>query len=176
MNINYLILIIASILGAIYVFFSPVETKKTDQKKEVPLIELHNYTVYKFDTHSLVNILDGKIGKRFQNRYELTNFLFTDKIEHDIVSISAKHGVYKGNLGTFTDNVHYFRSDGLTFDSQKVLYNKKKHYIKSPVPYIAHFNGNILIGKSLYYDFEKKKIYSKYVNFDYNIEEKGKTK
>ena len=176
MNINYLILIIASILGSIYIFFSPTEMQDTTKKKETPLIELHNYTVYKFDTQSLVNILDGKIGKRFQNRYELYDFLFTDKIEKDIISISAKHGLYRGDEATFTDKVHYFRSDGLTFDSQKVLYNKKKHYIKSPVPYIAHLDENILIGKSLYYDFEQKKLHSKDVNFVYNIKNKGKKK
>jgi len=178
MNINYLILIIASLLGSIYVFFSPNTLEKKNTKQHIPLIELHNFTVYKFDTQSLVSTLDGKIGKKFPAKYELENFLFTEKQENEIASISAVHGLYVGDLATFTKNVHYFRSDGLTFKSQQVLYDTAKHYIKSPVHYVAYLNQNVAKGSYLYYDTEKKWIYSKYVNFEYNIpdEEKGTTK
>jgi len=176
MNINYLILIIASLLGSIYIFFSPNKLEKSAKKKETPLIELHNFTVYKFDTKSLVSTLDGKIGKKFPTKYELENFLYTQKEENEIASISALYGTFIGDLATFTKNVHYFRSDGLTFQSQQVLYNQKDHYIKSPVHYVAHLDKNIAKGSYLYYDIEKKWIYSKYVNFEYNIPEEGKKK
>ncbi len=169
MNINTLIALLAVGLGSIYVFFSPLKIEQTKHSRDIPLLELHKFTMYEFDTKKLVDISNGEKAIRYKDRYMLYDFIFTDNSNADIVAISAKKGLYKNETLLLEDDVLYTKSDGLEFKSQKVFYNRSKGYVQSKVPYVAMLGENIVIGNYLFYDINKKLIRSKHVEALYHL-------
>ena len=171
MNINTLTTSIALLLGGIFVFFKPLAVPTTKTTKEIPLFEIHNFLLYELDTNKLVDISNGEKALRYKNRYELYNFTFTDNTQKDIMNIKAKKGIYSNkDVITLIGDVNYARSDGVLFQTQKIIYNRKKGFIQSPTAYKAEQNSNSVVGSYLYYDINKQITRSKNVLANYTIQ------
>ena len=169
MNINTLILVIGVLLGSIFVFFKPLSIKQPSNK-EIAQVELHNFTMYEFDTEKLVDIATGKKALRYIDRDLLFDFVYNDNTNGALVSISANRGKYKNDTIDLKGQVLYTKSDGIEFKSEHVFYNRKKGYAKSDVPYVATMGKNRVRGKTLYYDLKKDLIRSKDIYAIYNIQ------
>lgn len=168
MNINTLILAIGVLLGSIFVFFKPLSIAQPP-KKEIAQLELHDFTMYEFDTNKLVDIATGKKALRYKNRDLLFDFVFNDNSNADLVSLSANRGKYKNDTIDLKGQVLYTKSDGIEFRSEHVFYNRKKGYARSDVPYIGTMGKSRVHGRTLFYDLKKDLIESKDIYAIYNI-------
>ena len=167
MNINILIFIIGVALGSIYLFFKPLDIKQVDTKKDIPLFEVNDFTMYDISKEKVVDISTGKKAFRYKDRYKLNDFALTDNSNEYLVAISANEGLYKNEIITLEGDVVYSQSDGLEFKSQKVFYNRKKGYLETKVPYIATQGESRVVGSYLYHDINKKITKSKNVDAIY---------
>lgn len=169
MNINALLLLIAAGLGAIYFFFQPITIKRVEQKKEMPSIELKEFTLYEFDTTKLVDLASGSKALRYENRYELYDFVFNDNTDSMLVTLSADFGEYKNDIITLSGHVLYTTSDDMEFKTEHVLYDRYKGFAKTTLPYEARMGQNRVTGNYLYYDIKNDIIKSKEVDAIYKI-------
>ena len=169
MNINLFFLFLGLLLSSFFLFFKPLKIDQKAFKKEIPLFEIHNFTMYEVDTQKLIDISIGEKGLRYKNRYVLYNFIYNDNLNENAATIRANKGVYKANIVTLTGDVLYTKTDGSEFQSQKVVYNRGKGYLKSEVPYTAFFGKNRVSGSYLFYDIKKDILKSKDVDALYYL-------
>ena len=170
MNINLLVTVLFLALGGIYFFFKPMKIYIDTSQKEMPLLELRNFSLYEFDTTKLADFSTGKRALKYIDRYELFDFLYNEKAQQNkIISISAKKGVDKNRQITLEKDVRYVTSDGVEFTTQKALYDRNKEFAKAQTPYVASIQKNIVYGDTLNYDLKKRMIRSKNVRAIYHL-------
>jgi len=150
--------------------FKPMDIKK-QHFKDVPLFELSDFTMYELNPEGLTTILLGSTGTRYADRYTIKDMDYTDNSKKYIANMISDFGVYKNEIVKLTGHVVYVREDGLTFKSEKAMYNKKTADVISNTKYIAYLNDNIVIGNYIKYNNISKKIYSKNVIAKYQLKE-----
>jgi len=158
------------VLISIYVFFKPLSIKQ-QSFVDVPLFELTNFTMYELDTKGLKTIMIGDAATRYKNRYTVENMDYTDNEKEYIANMKAAHGIYKDENVILSGDVAYVRDDGLTFKTQKAIYNKKTSIITSKVGYIASMNDSIIKGSFIQYNNKKNKVFSKNVQAKIQLQE-----
>ncbi len=139
--------------------------------KDVPLFELSDFTMYELNTAGLSTILLGSTSTRYADRYTIADMDYTDNSKKYIANMVSDFGVYKNEIVELNGHVAYVREDGLTFKSQKALYNKKTADVISDTKYTAYLNDNIVTGDYIKYNNISKKIYSKNVVAIYQLKE-----
>ena len=160
------------ILGSIYVFFKPLNIKQ-QSFVDVPLFELKDFTMYELDTKGLRTIMLGSAATRYSNRYTVQDIDYTDNEKEEyIANMKAKHGIYKNDMVTLSGDVEYVRDDGLTFKTQKAVYNKKSSDVVSDVGYVAYLNDSVVRGSYIKYNNEKNRIFSKNVTAKIQLQER----
>ena len=157
-------------MGSIYIFFKPLEIKQK-QFGEIPLLELSPFTLYELDITGLRTIMKGSSGLRYKNRYVVNDIDYMDNSKKYLANMQANNGVYKNNIITLTKDVHYAREDGLSFDTQKLIYNKTKAIATSNVGYVAHRGDDTFKGTYIRYNNNKNFIFSKNVTAKIQLEE-----
>ena len=167
-NINIFLTIVTSILFLIFIMFKPLEIKQ-QKFHDVPLFELHDFTLYELNSKGLITILLGDKGTRYADRYTIKNMDYTDNSKKYIANMISDNGIYKNERIKLQGNVVYVREDGLTFKSQKAIYNKKTADIISNTKYIAYLNDNKVIGTYIKYNNISKKMHSKNVFATYQL-------
>ena len=150
--------------------FKPMDIK-IQHFKDVPLFELSDFTMYELNPEGLTTILQGTTGTRYADRYTIKDMDYTDNSKKYIANMISDSGVYKNEIVKLTGHVVYVREDGLTFKSEKAMYNKKTADVISNTKYIAYLNDNIVIGNYIKYNNISKKIYSKNVIAKYQLKE-----
>lgn len=150
--------------------FKPMDIK-IQHFKDVPLFELSDFTMYELNPEGLTTILLGSTGTRYADRYTIKDMDYTDNSKKYIANMISDFGVYKNEIVKLTGHVVYVREDGLTFKSEKAMYNKKTADVISNTKYIAYLNDNIVIGNYIKYNNISKKIYSKNVIAKYQLKE-----
>lgn len=150
--------------------FKPMDIK-IQHFKDVPLFELSDFTMYELNPEGLTTILQGTTGTRYADRYTIKDMDYTDNSKKYIANMISDSGVYKNEIVKLTGHVVYVREDGLTFKSEKAIYNKKTADVISNTKYIAYLNDNIVIGNYIKYNNISKKIYSKNVIAKYQLKE-----
>ncbi len=170
MNINTLMLLVAIVLGSIYVFFKPFVIEQASQTK-VPQIELYDYLLFEFDTQKLATIAYGKKAQVYSSRNILYDFVFNNNEKEKISVLTADRGIQKKDTINLKGKVLYADTDMIDFESEHAFYNKRKKYVLADVPYTAHMNENRVKGTLLYYDIANKRIKSKNVDAIYKLNE-----
>ncbi len=150
--------------------FKPMDIKM-QHFKDVPLFELSDFTMYELNPKGLTTILLGSNATRYSDRYTIKNMDYTDNSKKYIANMVSDFGVYKNEIVKLIGHVIYVREDGLTFKSQKALYNKKTADITSNTKYIAYLNNNVITGSYIKYNNISEKIYSKNVIAKYQLKE-----
>lgn len=171
MNINLFFTIVTAGLFAILFGFQPI-TVKEQKFVDVALFNVVSFTMYELNTKGLVTLMSGTNAIKYKNRYVIDDIDYTDNSKDYIANMKAKNGVYKGEIATLTQDVVYIREDGLTFESQKVIYNKKTGITKSNGPFVMYQNKDTVTGVKLVYHNNTKIIDSKNVTVKYQIKKK----
>jgi len=138
---------------------------------DVPLFEIKDFTMYELDKIGLQTIMIGNSATRYSDRYTIKTMDYTDNEKNYIANMKADHAIYKDDFVTLSGNVTYLRDDGLTFQTQKALYNKKTSITTSDVGYVAYLNDSIIKGSYIQYNNNKNRIFSKNVQAKIQLKE-----
>jgi len=170
-NINILFGIIITGLILIFVGFKPLNFKQQNFG-DVPLFEIQSFVVYELNQLGLDTMILGSDAIRYSNRYTVKNINYTDNSKDFIVNIKANDGIYKNNIVQVHGNVVYTREDGLTFKTEKAIYNKTTSVAKTDTPYILFQGQNRVTGSSIIYNSKLNTIQSSEIVAKYQLKEK----
>ncbi len=171
MNINLFFVVIFSGLSVIFLLFKPLDVKQ-QEFKDIPLFELMSFTLYELDNKGLTTLMNGTKAIKYTNRYKVDNINYTDNSKKYIANIKADIGLYKDETIDLKGNVVYSREDGLIFETQKALYNKKTGVAHTNKKYVLYKQKNRVKGSSLIYNNVLNKTYSKNVVAKYQMKER----
>ncbi len=154
----------------IFFLFKPLNIK--EQKfTDVPLFELSIFTMYELNNHGLETLMIGTKGIRYSDRYTVKDIDYTDNSKNYIANMRADFGIFKNDIVNLDGNVFYSREDGLVFQTQKVLYNKKTAIAYVDQDYVSFRDKNRVTGTSLEYNNLLNQSKSTDVVANYQIEE-----
>jgi len=173
LNINAFFILIFIGLIMIYVGFKPQYIAEQDFV-DVPLFELDSFVLHELNQDKLITIMKGSETKRYADKYSIINIDYTDNSKELLSNIKADNGLYrdKEDIIDLIGNVIYNREDGLVFESQEAIYNKKTAIAKTQKDYIMYRDKDSIVGTSLVYDNANDKIKSKNVVAKYQIKER----
>lgn len=137
----------------------------------MPLFQLTGFAVYELDTKGLKTILLGDSSERYSDRYSVQGIDYTDNSELYIANMRSDYGLYRGSVVELDGNVTYIREDGLTFMSQKALYDKKSTLLYTDEEYTIFKGEDRVRGDSLRYNNTKNTIDSKNIEVIYQLQE-----
>lgn len=155
MSVNTFFFVLLSGLLGIYLYFTPMDIKEKEDK-EVAMLDLVDFSVYKFDPEGLQSIMKGSTGKRFEDRYEVDDVDYTDDNKVFIQHMVADHALHKGEDVFLDGNVRYRRSDEKMFLSDEAQYYHETAILTTRGPFTIVDKSDWLIGKKLYYDSVNK--------------------
>ena len=137
----------------------------------MPLFQLTGFAVYELDTKGLKTILLGDSSERYSDRYSVQGIDYTDNSELYIANMRSDYGLYRGSVVELDGNVTYIREDGLTFKSQKALYDKNSTLLYTDEEYTLFKGEDRVRGDSLRYNNTKNIIDSKNIEVIYQLQE-----
>lgn len=151
MSINLFFLLLVGLLMGMYGYFTPDYTM-LDKNKEIPQIELSNFTLYEISQKGIDRILEGDEGKKFETRYVITSAKFSDNTKTLFHSIRSDHANYQNDLLKVDGNVHYVRQDGLEFRSKEGTYDANRSLIQTQGSFVITQQANRVTGTTLKYN------------------------
>lgn len=172
MNANLLFAVSALLLAGMYLFFKPISVERP-QNKEVAQLDLQTFTIYELDRGGLIRVMYGDEGKRFADRYEVTNIAYSDSRDEVTQDMTADFGTYRGDTVTLTGHVLVRRSDGADIKAEKASYNQETGIIKSYGPFYMVQNGNSARGRDLVYDMNTHHVKAKSITASYLMPNQG---
>jgi len=170
MNINIFFILISLALLMILMLFKPLEIKE-QKLTDVPLFNISSFTMYELNKEGLTSLMSGTEGIRYKDRYKVEFMDYTDNSKEYIANMKANSGIYKNDTVYLDGDVVYFREDGLTFETQKVIYNKKTTIARADGDYVLYRNGSKVVGEKLKYNNSLNRVQSKNVVVKYQLEE-----
>lgn len=151
MSINVFFLLVLAMLIGMFSCFKPGTATDSDAA-EIPKIELYTFTLYEISPKGVEHVLEGKEGKMFNDRYEVTSAKFSDNTGSLVQSVSADTVLYKKPLVNLDKEVHYEREDGLEFRSREARYNTDTATISTEGAFVLTQRSNRVDGKKLTYN------------------------
>jgi LPS export ABC transporter protein LptC len=151
MSINIFFVLILALLVGMFSYFKPV-THDLLALKEVPQFELDKFVIYEISPDRIDRFFEGDHGKRFSDRYEVSEAKFTNNEKPLLESIRADNALYKDDVISLDGKVHYSRADGLQFHSDEGIYDQARSLITTDGDFTVTKNENIIQGTHLYYN------------------------
>ncbi len=151
MSINVFFVIILGGLLSMFGYFKPLYSQKQNSE-DIPKIELESFIVYEVGIDGMERFFEGKEGKRFDDRYEVSSAKFSDNTKPLFDSISADNAHYKDNFLTLSGNVHYVREDGLEFHSKEGTFDQNSSIVRTKGNFVITQKANRIDGTKLYYN------------------------
>jgi len=158
---------------ALFVFLRPEAVVKSDDK-EIAQLELEDFMVYEMDKNGVTSVVSGSSGKQFTKYYEVENAHYIENKNQLGEHLYADKARFENDIAYLDDNVRYFREDGLSFESDKAIYNTKKEHLFVPDKFVLTQNENVIYGKKLNYHSKTGKIKAQKIDANYYIEEETK--
>lgn len=168
MSINIFFVLLLGLLLGMYGYFTPNYTAHQDSR-EIPKIQLISFQMYEISPKGIEHILEGKEGKKFDDRYTVTSAKFSDNTKHLFQSIRSDDLKYQNDTITLKGNVHYVREDGLEFHSNEGKYDTNTSLIQTAGAFVITQNGNRVDGEKLYYNTEKDFVSADRIRGSYNL-------
>ncbi|WP_297575327.1 LPS export ABC transporter periplasmic protein LptC [uncultured Campylobacter sp.] len=152
------------------VFQTPYEGDFFVKEPEVALIQIDDFKDFELDENSVFGYIEAKSAIRYKDKDELSDVYIVrlDDINH---SLSSKKATFANDILTFYGDALYKNSDNLTFASEQIVYDLTKKEISSPVSYLMKQGKNRVVGDSIKYETDDKKIYSKGIKSWYLLKE-----
>ena len=172
MNANLLFAIAGLSLVGMYLFFKPISVERP-QNKEVAQLDLKTFTIFELDRQGLKRIMYGDDGKRFNDRYEVKNIVYSDSRDAVTQDMTADFGIYKRETVILSGNVHIQRSDGLDVRTDKASYNQQRAIVKSIGPFYMVQDGNSAKGRNLVYHMNNRHVKAKNIEALYKMPDQG---
>ena len=171
MNINFFFVGVIASLFLIFLVFKPLDIKKQNFN-EIPVFELESFKLKELDDKGLTTVMNGTKGIRYTDRYIVYNIDYTDNTKKYLANMIADQGVYKGETIDLNGNILYNREDGISFSTQKAIYNKETNIVVSSTPYIAYLGKNKIVGSYVEYNNALDTIRSKNITINYKLKER----
>ena len=162
--------IIAVGLLGVYIFLRPMDIKQ-DLPKEIAQLELIDFSVQELNATALRTVLQGHHGLRYKDRYEVKKVSFSDNTKEYLQSMDAGYGLYKGDIITLQEGVHFRREDGLSFSSNEAMYNQRKSLATTKGAFNILYKDSWVRGEKLYYDTKHNIVRSNKVEGVYAMED-----
>ncbi|MFH0709024.1 MAG: LPS export ABC transporter periplasmic protein LptC [Pseudomonadota bacterium] len=168
MSINIFFILILTLLVGMFSYFKPL---KHDQlaSKEVPSFELDKFVIYEISPERIDRFFEGEHGKRFSDRYEVSDAKFTNNEKALLESIRANSALYKDDVITLEGKVYYARSDGLQFHSNEGMYDQKRSFLTTEEAFTITKNENSIEGRHLLYDLNLDTVSADQIRASYQL-------
>ncbi|MCW8954041.1 MAG: LPS export ABC transporter periplasmic protein LptC [Sulfurimonas sp.] len=173
MNINIFFTIVSAILLLILFAFKPLDIKQ-QVFTDVPLFSITSFTMHELNQEGLITLMNGTKAVRYEDRYTVDFMDYTDNSKEYIANMKSNTGVYKDEIVDLNGDVVYFREDGLTFETQHAVYNKKTTIAYADGKYVLYRGKNVVTGDRLQYNNSLERIKSKNVIAKYQLKESKK--
>lgn len=168
MSINIFFILLLGLLLGMYNYFTPNYILSKDVG-EVPKIELFSFTLYEISHKGIDHILEGKEGKKFDDRYAVTSAKFSDNTKTLFQTIESENVDYQSNIIKLKGNVHYAREDGLEFRSNEGKYNTDTAMIQTQGAFVITQKSNRIDGSTLLYDNKNNTVSADHVRVSYQL-------
>ncbi len=168
MSINIFFVLILTLLVGMFGYFKPLECDQF-AAKEVPLFELDKFVIYEISPTKIDRFFEGEHGKRFSDRYEVSEAKFTNNEKALLESIRADNALYKENIIALDGKVYYARADGLQFHSNEGLYDEKRSLITTDGAFTITKNENSIQGTHLYYNLNLDTVSADQIRASYQL-------
>jgi len=142
---------------------------KKQKFDDVPIFELTSFTLHELNRVGLQTVMTGNSAIRYKDRYSVSNIDYTDNSKEYIANMRAKHGLYKDEIIELENDVLYSREDGLTFETSKVVYDKKTTIAVADADYVSYRDKNIVNGSFVKYNNSLNRVESKNVTATYQL-------
>jgi len=170
MNINIFFIVVSAGLLSIFLLFKPLDIKQRNFV-DVPIFELQSFTLYELNQKGLITVMIGDKATRYSDRYKVSNINYTDNSKEYLANMKADNGLFKDDIVSLNGDVNYQREDGLNFQTQRAIYNKKTKVAHTDTKYISFMGKNRVVGSSLRYDNLLNKVKSENVTANYQLKE-----
>jgi len=171
MKITHFFVILLALSFTLFVVLKP-EKLKDIKYKETASLEIEDFIVYELDKEGVASVVNGTLGQQFKTHYDIQNAHYIKNKKPYSEHLYADLGSFKDEIAYLSDNVRYFREDGLSLESDNAVYNTKKENLYIPGSFVLSQNENIVYGKELHYDSKTGKIKAKKIDANYYIEDK----
>lgn len=168
MSINIFFILLLGLLLGMYNYFTPNYILSKDVG-EVPKIELFSFTLYEISHKGIDHILEGKEGKKFDDRYAVTSAKFSDNTKTLFQTIESENVDYQSDIIKLKGNVHYSREDGLEFRSNEGKYNTDTAMIQTQGAFVITQKSNRIDGSTLLYDNKNNTVSADHVRVSYQL-------
>jgi LPS export ABC transporter protein LptC len=153
--------------------FKPVEV--THQKfSDVPLFSISTFTMHELNSKGLITLMNGDKATRYSDRYTVEKMNYTDNSKKYLANMQSNSGIYKDDVVYLDGNIVYTREDGLTFETQKAIYNKKNSTAATEGNYVLYQGSNRVNGEDLKYNNSLERVESKNVVVRYQLQERSR--
>ncbi len=149
-------------------YFKPIKHEQL-ASKEVPSFELDQFVIYEISPERIDRFFEGEHGKRFWDRYEVSDAKFTNNEKALLESIRADSALYKGDVITLEGKVHYARSDGLQSHSKEGVYDQKHSFLTTEGAFTITKNENSIEGSHLLYDLNLDTVSADQIRASYQL-------
>ncbi|MDQ1298566.1 MAG: hypothetical protein QG558_1105 [Campylobacterota bacterium] len=168
MSINLFFVLVLGALVGMYGYFKPAMFK-TQTKEEVPKFELESFVVYEISASGIDRFFEGKHGKRFEDRYEVSSAKFSNNSRSLFESIRANNALYQDDVITLSGNVHYVREDGLQFRSHEGQYDTLHSLVTTRGNFVITQNNNRVNGTQLQFNTKSQTVSANAVSGSYQL-------
>ncbi len=137
------------------VFFTSNNELYVNIGKEVPNIEISDFTLYLLNAQYTQAISQGRKALRFEDHEEIYD-IFVNQINNKLNEyMYAPFVLSKDNLYTFSQGADYLRVDGLSFWSKWGVYDYHKRIFKGKGDFVLENHTTRATGKNIYYNMFK---------------------
>lgn len=168
MSINLFFVLLLTLLIGMFGYFKPL-TNGSTSAKELPQFELDTFVIYEISPHKVKRFFEGEHGKRFADRYEVHLAKFTNNEKTLLESISAENALYKNDIITLHNNVHYGREDGLEFRSNEGSYDQNRSVITTQGGFVITKENNTIEGTQLNYNLTLETVSANRIRGSYQL-------
>jgi len=153
--------------------FKPLDI--TQQKfNDVPLFSISYFRMHELNSKGLITLMNGDTATKYKDRYTVDKMNYTDKSRKYLANMQSNSGIYKDDIVYLDGDIVYTREDGLTFETQKAVYDKKTTIATTEGDYVLYKGSNMVKGEELKYNNSLEIVKSKNVVVKYQLEERSR--
>jgi len=171
MKLTHFFVLMLVLSLSLFVLLKP-ESISPSTGEEIAQLEIEDFIVYEIDKTGVTSVVSGTVGKQYTAYYEVENAHYIENKNQLGEHLYADYAKFEKNIAYLNDNVRYFREDGLSFESNKAVYNTKAEKLYVPDDFILTQNENVVYGKELHYNSKTGKIEAEKIEANYFMDDK----